>query len=71
MSTRVHRNKRPHSPRRNHRFCYAVFTESTGYRERDMTLQKFVGIASFFVLCIWGFLVGELHNLKSLFALFF
>lgn len=52
-------------------FCYAVFTESTGYRENDMTLQKFVGMAAFFLLCAWGFLVGELHNLKSLFALFF
>lgn len=52
-------------------FCYALFTESAGYRERDMTLQKFVGMASFFVLCLWGFLVGELHNLKNLFALFF
>jgi hypothetical protein len=52
-------------------FCYAFFTESTGYREKDMTLQKIVGIAGLALLFTWGFLVGELHNLKSLFALFF
>lgn len=52
-------------------FCYTFFTESTGYREKDMTLQKIVGIAGLALLFTWGFLVGELHNLKSLFALFF
>jgi hypothetical protein len=56
-----------------HLICFGVIawssSKNVGYRGREITLDKFLGVVAIWVLCIWAALVGEIYNLKSIFAL--